>query len=96
MYLDRINQASSNMLGIINDILDFSKIEAGKVELEITSFSMDQVIQKVISIISYKANEQEIELKLFRDPLVPNWFLGDSKRIEHILINTLNNAVKFN
>ncbi len=95
MYIDRITQAANNMLSIINDILDFSKIEAGKVELEITSFSMDQVIQNVVSIISYKINEQEIGFKLTKDPFLPNWFFGDSKRIEQILINILSNAAKF-
>ena len=53
MYIDRIIQAANNMLSIINDILDYSKIEAGKVELEIASFSMDQVIQDVVNIVSY-------------------------------------------
>jgi signal transduction histidine kinase/CheY-like chemotaxis protein len=95
MYIDRITQAANNMLSIINDILDFSKIEAGKVELEITSFSMDQVIQDVVSIVSYKIDEQGIGFRLSKDPLVPNWFFGDSKRIEQILINILNNAAKF-
>ncbi len=95
MYIDRIAQAANNMLSIINDILDFSKIEAGKVELENASFSMDQVIQDVVSIVSYKIDEQGIGFRLSKDPLVPNWFFGDSKRIEQILINVLNNAVKF-
>lgn len=95
MYVDRITQASSNMLSIINDILDFSKIEAGKVELEITSFSLDQVIQDVVNILSYKIEEQEIGFKLSKDPLIPNWFFGDPKRIEQILLNVLNNAAKF-
>ncbi|NCC17101.1 MAG: transporter substrate-binding domain-containing protein [Clostridia bacterium] len=95
MYADRITQASSNMLSIINDILDYSKIEAGKVELETAPFSMDQVIQDVVNIVSYKIEEQEIGFKLAKDPLVPNWFLGDSKRIEQILLNVLNNAAKF-
>ena len=95
MYIDRITQAANNMLSIINDILDFSKIEAGKVELEIMSFSMDQVIQDVVNIVSYKINEQEIGFRLSKDPLVPNWFFGDSKRIEQVLLNVLNNAAKF-
>lgn len=94
-YADRITQASSNMLNIINDILDYSKIEAGKVELEIASFSMDQVIQDVVNIVSYKIDEQEIGFKLSKDPLVPNWFFGDAKRIEQVLLNILNNAAKF-
>ncbi len=83
------------MLSIINDILDFSKIEAGKVELEITSFSMDQVIQDVVNIISYKIEEQGIGFRLSKDPQVPNWFFGDSKRIQQVLLNVLNNAAKF-
>lgn len=94
-YLDRITQASTNMLSIINDILDFSKIEAGKIELEITSFSMDQVIQEVVNIVSYKIEEQGIGFRLSKDPTIPNWFFGDPKRIEQILLNTLNNAAKF-
>jgi len=95
MYIDRITQAGSNLLGIINDILDFSKIEAGKVELEIASFSMDQVIQDVVNIASYKIEEQGIGFRLSTDPQIPNWFFGDSKRIEQILLNILNNAAKF-
>lgn len=95
MYVERITQASINMLNIINDILDYSKIEAGKVELENISFSMDQVIQNVVNIVSYKIEEQKIGFKLSKDPLLPNWFFGDPKRIEQILLNLLNNAAKF-
>jgi two-component system sensor histidine kinase/response regulator len=95
MYVDRIMQAANNMLSIINDILDISKIEAGKIELEISSFSMDQVIRDVVNIVSYKIEEQGIGFRLTKDPLVPNWFFGDSKKIEQVLINVLNNATKF-
>ena len=95
MYVDRITQASGNMLSIINDILDFSKIEAGKVDLEAAPFSMDQVIENVISIVSYKIEEQQIGFKLSKDPQLPNWFIGDAKRIEQVLLNLLNNAAKF-
>ncbi|NCB36505.1 MAG: transporter substrate-binding domain-containing protein, partial [Clostridia bacterium] len=76
MYVDRITQASGNMLSIINDILDFSKIEAGKVDLEAAPFSMDQVIENVISIVSYKIEEQQIGFKLSKDPQLPNWYVG--------------------
>ncbi|NLO13002.1 MAG: transporter substrate-binding domain-containing protein [Clostridiales bacterium] len=95
MYIDRIIQAANNMLSIINDILDYSKIEAGKVELEIASFSMDQVIQDVVNIVSYKIDEQGIGFRLSKDPLVPNWFFGDPMRIEQALLNVMNNAAKF-
>ena len=95
MYLDKITQASYTMLGIINDILDFSKIEAGKVELERVSFNLDKVIQEVINIVSFKIEEQGIEFRMSKDPQIPVNFFGDPKRIEQILINIINNAVKF-
>lgn len=95
MYVERIVQASNNMLRIVNDILDFSKIEVGKIQIDRISFSLDQVIQEVVNIVSYKIEEQEIELRLTKDPEIPNWFYGDSKRIEQILLNIINNAVKF-
>ena len=78
MYIDRIAQAANNMLSIINDILDFSKIEAGKVELENASFSMDQVIQDVVSIVSYKIDEQGIGFRLSKDL----WYLIGFRRFE--------------
>lgn len=83
------------MLNIINDILDFSKIESGKVELDITSFQLDRVIQNVVNIISYKLEEQSIQLRLVKDPAIPDWFFGDAKRIEQVLLNIMNNSVKF-
>lgn len=95
MYCDRITQASQTMLGIINDILDYSKIEAGKVELEIAPFSLDSVIQNLISILSVKIEEKGLGFRLVKDPNVPTWFKGDAKRLEQILLNLLNNAVKF-
>ncbi|MGI6562030.1 MAG: ATP-binding protein [Clostridia bacterium] len=95
MYIDCIVQASNHMLSIINDILDFSKIEAGKVEPDVASFSLDHLIQDVVNIVSYKIEEQNIAFHLVKEPNVPNWFFGDSKRIEQILLNILNNAVKF-
>ncbi|MDR2793711.1 MAG: transporter substrate-binding domain-containing protein [Treponema sp.] len=95
MYLRNINQAASTILGIINDILDFSKIEAGKAELEYTSFNLDELLQNTVNIISYRANEKRIVFKLIRDAALPFFFYGDPKRIEQVLLNILNNAVKF-
>ncbi|MDR2193541.1 MAG: transporter substrate-binding domain-containing protein [Treponema sp.] len=95
VYLRNINQAASTILGIINDILDFSKIEAGKVELEYTSFNLDEMLQNAVNIISYRAHEKRIVFTVIRDAALPFFFYGDPKRIEQILLNILNNAVKF-
>lgn len=95
IYLDKITQAAYNMLGIINDILDFSKIEAGKVEIERITFSLDKVVQHVMNIVIYKVEEQQIEFSLRKDPKLPVNFFGDPKRLEQILLNLINNAVKF-
>jgi signal transduction histidine kinase len=95
MYIDRITQASTSMLSIINDILDFSKVESGKLVLERISFSLDQVIQDVVNIASYKIQEQKIGFRLVKDPNIPNWFFGDPKRMEQILLNLISNAAKF-
>ena len=95
MHIERITQASSNMLSIINDILDFSKIEAGKIEIENISFNLDEIIQNVLNIVSFKIEEQGIGFNLIKEPKLPNHFYGDPKRIEQILLNIINNAVKF-
>lgn len=95
MYLDKLAQASRNMLGTINDILDFSKIEAGKITIEKVPFDLDKILQRIINIESVKVEEQGIELSVEKDPAVPSMFFGDPLRIEQILLNLINNAVKF-
>ncbi|MDW7660347.1 MAG: transporter substrate-binding domain-containing protein [Bacillota bacterium] len=95
MYIEKITGASSNMLSIINDILDFSKIEAGKIDIEHVPFSLDQVFQEVINIVSHKVEEQGIGLSFVKDPRIPEYFIGDPMRTKQILINVINNAVKF-
>ncbi len=94
-YLDKLSQAARTMLGTINDILDFSKIEAGKITIERISFDLDKLLQKIVNIESVKVEEQGIELLLEKDPALPSYFFGDPLRIEQILLNLVNNAVKF-
>ena len=95
MYLDKLTLASRNMLGTINDILDFSKIEAGKITIEKVSFDLDKTLQRIISIESVKVEEQGIALVVEKNPDVPSMFLSDPLRIEQVLLNLINNAVKF-
>lgn len=94
-YLHKITEASNNMLAIINDILDFSKIEAGKVEIENVPFNLDNLLSEIINIISFKVEEQGIHFTLEKDPDMPEIFKGDPTRIGQVLLNIVNNAVKF-
>ena len=94
-HLERIKQASVTMLGIINDILDFSKVESGKVELEERSFGLDSVIKNVLNIVAYKIEEKKLDFSFIRDPELPNFFIGDAKRLEQVLMNIINNGIKF-
>lgn len=94
-YLNKISSASKDVLEIINDILDFAKIESGKIELERASFNLDEVLEHIVSILSFKVQEQGIDFLIERDMDVPVYYFGDAKRIQQILLNLLNNAVKF-
>jgi signal transduction histidine kinase/FixJ family two-component response regulator len=90
-----IKSSSEHLLSLINDILDFSKIEAGKLELEVLGFSIAELIQNILNMLDMKAREKGIDLfyKIYRD--IPVQVLGDPARLNQILINLVNNAIKF-
>jgi len=94
-YVTKIHYAGNALLGIINDILDFSKIEAGKLNMEIKSFQLDQSLDDLTNLISVKTNEKNLELLIAVHDNVPNDLEGDPLRLNQILINLANNAVKF-
>jgi len=92
--LGQINDAASHLLQIINDILDLSKIESGKLELERTEFSLDQLLDRMMALVSQRAQDKGLELVLDTDEL-PNWLIGDPTRLSQALLNLLGNAIKF-
>jgi len=94
-YFKRIQSSSRSLLGIINDILDFSKIEAGRLELEYIDFDLEQVLQNLADMILFRANEKNLELIFDIGPEVPLSLMGDPLRLEQVLVNLVNNAVKF-
>lgn len=94
-YLHKIHSSGQSLLGIINDILDFSKIEAGKLQIENTSFHLEELFQQVANVVTYKAHEKNLEIVMGIAPDVPTKLLGDPLRINQILVNLANNAVKF-
>jgi PAS domain S-box-containing protein len=94
-YLTKIKSAAQALLGIINDILDFSKIEAGKLDIEKTDFQMEDVLNNLSSIVSQKAQEKNLEFLISSQHDIPPNLIGDPLRLGQILINLVNNAVKF-
>jgi PAS domain S-box-containing protein len=94
-YLNKINTSSQSLLSVINDILDFSKIEAGKLTIEHVIFKLDEVLEKISSILSIKAHKKGLELIFEIAPDVPNSLFGDPLRLGQVLTNLTNNAIKF-
>jgi signal transduction histidine kinase/CheY-like chemotaxis protein len=93
--IDKINAAAQHLLGIINDILDFSRIEAGKLELEDADVELKEVFRSIHALIEDKAADKHIAVVTRLDPALPAAIRGDRMRLEQILLNFANNAVKF-
>ncbi|OYQ43545.1 PAS domain S-box protein [Flavobacterium aurantiibacter] len=94
-YMATINQSASSLLDVINDILDFSKIEAGKLDLDFHPTDVREMVDQVRDLISYEANQKELDFIIDIDADVPQSIEIDSVRLKQILINLLGNAVKF-
>ena len=94
-YLTKVKSAAQALLGIINDILDFSKIEAGKLDIEKTDFRLEDVLDNLSTIVGQKAQDKGLEFLIAAQHDIPPNFVGDPLRLGQILINLVNNAVKF-
>ena len=94
-YVRKVQASAQNLLRVINDILDFSKIEAGKLDLESISFNLNQVLTNLSTLLSLKADEKGLELIFDLRDNVPESLVGDSLRLEQILLNLVTNAIKF-
>jgi signal transduction histidine kinase/CheY-like chemotaxis protein len=94
-YLTKVKSAAQALLGIINDILDFSKIEAGKLDIEKTDFRLEDVLDNLSTIVSQKAQDKNLEFLIAAQHDIPSNLMGDPLRLGQILINLVNNAVKF-
>jgi PAS domain S-box-containing protein len=94
-FADAVRVSADALLGIINDILDISKLEAGKVELETIDFSLHQVVEDVVELLSPRALEKNLEIACYLDAGARAAMRGDPTRLRQILLNLLSNAIKF-
>ncbi len=94
-YAETIRNSGDALLTIINDILDFSKIEAGKMELESQPFDLRECVELAMDLVAARANEKKLDLAYIIEDEVPPGVRGDVTRLRQILLNLVNNAVKF-
>ncbi|MDR1374922.1 MAG: GAF domain-containing protein, partial [Treponema sp.] len=93
--LQKIEDASSHLLGVINDILDMSKIEANKLELSFAEFIFERVLQKAVNVIIFRVDEKKQKFSVHIDQRIPRVLAGDDQRLTQVITNLLSNAVKF-
>jgi PAS domain S-box-containing protein len=94
-YVQKVHRSAESLLGIINDILDFSKIEAGKLDMEVLTFDLGDVMDNLANLVGMNAEEKGLELVFVVPPDLPDALVGDPSRLAQVLINLGNNAVKF-
>ncbi len=94
-YNDTIMTCGENLITVINDILDFSKIESGNMEIEQEDFDLRSSVEEVMDLFSQKVASKGIDLIYQIDLDVPAQLVGDNLRLKQILINLINNAIKF-
>jgi PAS domain S-box-containing protein len=94
-YAELVKTANAALLTVVNDILDFSKVEAGQLELEVRPFCAAALIHDTVEIVLPTAKAKELQMRYSLDPSIPEWINGDHARLRQILLNLLNNAIKF-
>ena len=94
-YAKNIERAGETLMSLINDVLDISKIESGKIEIHSDEYKLETLVDDLMNLVSVKAEEKGLEIRQEFDQDIPGRLYGDELRIKQILINVLNNAIKY-
>lgn len=94
-YVNVISTSGDALLNVINDVLDYSKIESGQLDLEEQAFNLEKMIEDVIDLFAMRAANLGIDLLYEIDYRIPDTIIADSYRIRQVLVNLINNAIKF-
>ncbi len=92
---ETVRSSGDALLALINDILDFSKIEAGRMDMEVQPFDLRQCLESAVDLVAVRANEKGLDLGCLIEHETPPTLMGDVTRLRQILVNLLNNAIKF-
>ncbi|MCR5717148.1 MAG: DegV family EDD domain-containing protein [Lachnospiraceae bacterium] len=90
-----IQGSGKMLLSLVNDILDFSKIEAGKMDIVPVNYNIGAMLSEIVNMVWLRAEEKGLQFNVSVDPTIPTELFGDEVRIKQILINLLNNAIKY-
>ncbi|MBV2169489.1 MAG: response regulator [Bdellovibrio sp.] len=94
-FVEILQRANNQLMTIINDILDLSRVEAGEIDLKLLPFELQKLLDELVAVLGFRAKEKGLTLKIQVDPDVDAFFIGDADRLRQVLMNLLNNAIKF-
>lgn len=95
MFVEILQRANHQLMTIINDVLDLSKVEAGEFQLKKSVFGLRRFLEDIISVLSFRAKEKGLDLRLQVDSDVGPYLYGDPDRLRQVLFNLINNGIKF-
>ncbi len=94
-HVEAIDESAEALLAVISSILDFSKIEAGKLDLEMRTFNLEELVETVAALLAPQVRKKGLRLHVYVDPAIPGAVRGDADRLRQILLNLISNAAKF-
>lgn len=94
-FVEILQRANNQLMTIINDILDLSRVEAGEIELKLLPFELQKLLDELVSVLGFRAKEKGLQLTVHVESDVEPFYVGDMDRLRQVLMNLINNAIKF-